>query len=101
MPDSIGFTFAQREADQEPDTISGGESFARRQPEPISGRDPLPGYETDPVADREPDSVGDRVPLDGHLPEQPVAVGLDDVRNRHRNLPVGRALGAHAHLDHV
>ena len=101
MPDPIGFAFAQREADQEPDTVSDEESFARRQPEPVSGRDPVSGYKTDSVTDREPDRVADRVPLDGHLPEQPVAVGFDDVGDRHRHLPVGCALRAHPHLDHV
>ena len=101
MPDPFGFAFAQREADQEPDTISGQDAVARRQPVTISRRHPVSGYETDSVTEREPDCIADRLPLDGHLPEQPVAVGLDDVRHRHRHLPVGCALGAHTHLDDV
>lgn len=103
LPDTISFAFAQREADQEPDSVSGqdSDSFARREPEPITGCDTVRGYETDSVTDREPDPVGDRFPLDGHLPEQPVSVGLDDVGHRHSHIPVGCAVGAHAHLDHV
>ena len=105
MPDTISFAFAQREADQEPDTVSGqdSDSFARRQPVPVSGRDPVSGYETDSVtvAGQEPESFAEPVLLAGQLPQQTVAVRLDDVRQRHRHLPVGCALGADAHLDHV
>jgi hypothetical protein len=103
LPESHAFAIAQREADQEPDTVSGQDSdpLARRQPERISGRDPVSGYDPDSVTDREPDSFADSVALAGQLPEQPVAVRLDDICQRHRDLPVGRAAGAHSHLDDV
>lgn len=97
------FTFAQREADQEPDIVSGQEPNGVACHDSDSGADPDPvsGYEPDSVPGREPESVADQVPLDGHLPEQAVAVGLNDVRHRHRHIPVRRALCADPHLDDV
>jgi len=103
VSDPISFAFAQREADQEPDIVSIQESHARGQPVPVSGRDPVPRYEpeSDSVACQEPDSVAERVLLDGQLPEQAVAVRLDDVGQRHCDLPLGRSACADPHLDDV
>jgi hypothetical protein len=76
-------TFAQRNAFQEPDTVSGYEPVC------VSDRDPdsLSGYELD--SGRDPNSFDDPVPLARQLPEQQVAVGFHDVRHRHRHVPVG------------
>jgi hypothetical protein len=73
--------FAKRDALQEPFAVSGHQS------DTVSGGEPLSGYE--PVTGRELDSVADRVPLARQLPKEAIAVRFDDVRQRHRDLPVG------------
>jgi len=105
MPKPEPLAFAERVAvevpiavaRQEPVSIAGHDSDSGSDPDSVSGHDPV----TVTVTGREPDSVADQVPLAGQLPEEAVAVRLDDVRQRHRDLPVGRAAGAHAHLDDV
>ena len=89
--------FAQRDAFQDPIAVSGQDQGGRGPPAKLSRL----RAEPDSVAGHEPDSVADSVPLAGQLPEQAVAVWFDDVRDWHRHLPVGRAVGAHAHLDDV
>jgi hypothetical protein len=96
-PDSLTGQEPDSEAHEEPDSVAGHD------PDPGADSDAMPGHEPEPepkcVAGQEPEPVAER--LDSHLPEEPVAVRLDDVRQRHRHLPVGRAVCADPHLDDV
>jgi hypothetical protein len=89
MPESHPFAHTFKD----PDAVSGQEPVAVTCHEP----DSLSRYEPNADSGREPDSVA----LAGHLPEQAVAVGLDDVSHRHCHLPPGRAFGGHSHLDDI
>ena len=63
--------FAERDALQEPDAVSGQDSdpLAGHYSDIVSGGEPLSGYEPDSVTGRELDSVADRVPLARELPK--------------------------------
>jgi hypothetical protein len=81
------------------------DSVAGQEPDPVSEEDAYPVSRRERHSDSggQPNSNadGDSLPLAGQLPEQAVAVGFDDVRERHRHLPVRRAVGADPHLDDV
>lgn len=103
MPEPVGISEPDGFTGQEPNSKT--DFVAGHDPDPGADSDAMPGHQPEPepkcVAGQEPEPVAERVPLDSHLPEEPVAVRLDDVRQRHRHLPVGRAVCADPHLDDV